>query len=412
MEGELNVLILEDVPTDAELMKFELTEAGLTFSARRVDTESAFVKELDEFHPHIVLSDYSLPAFDGLSALKIAIEKCPDLPFIFVSGALGEELAIELLKKGATDYVLKDRLTRLAPAVSRALQEAHEREEKKRIEGALHESEARYRTIFENTGTATLIIDDNAAIILVNRQFERLSGYTRKELEGKKSWMEFVLADDLAKTKNFKWQRNAKKPLQGYEFRLSGKDQEIRHVFANIAAIPDTPTAVMSLLDITERKKSEEVLKKREWELEMKSRSLEEANTALKVLLRHREEDKLTLEEQILANVKKLVLPHIEDLKHMKLTDNQTAHLNIIENHLHEIVSPFLRNLSSSYLNLTPREIQIATLVKEGKTTKEITDLLNISATAVDFHRKNLRLKFGIKNKSTNLRSYLATLDS
>ncbi len=412
MEGELNVLILEDVPTDAELMKFELAEAGLTFSARRVDTESAFVKELDEFHPHIVLSDYSLPAFDGLSALKIAIEKCPDLPFIFVSGALGEELAIELLKKGATDYVLKDRLTRLAPAVSRALQEAHEREEKKRIEGALHESEARYRTIFENTGTATLIIDDNAAIILVNRQFERLSGYTRKELEGKKSWMEFVLADDLAKTKNFKWQRNAKKPLQGYEFRLSGKDQEIRHVFANIAAIPDTPTAVMSLLDITERKKSEEVLKKREWELEMKSRSLEEANTALKVLLRHREEDKLTLEEQILANVKKLVLPHIEDLKHMKLTDNQTAHLNIIENHLHEIVSPFLRNLSSSYLNLTPREIQIATLVKEGKTTKEITDLLNISATAVDFHRKNLRLKFGIKNKSTNLRSYLATLDS
>ncbi len=412
MEGELNVLILEDVPTDAELMKFELAEAGLTFSARRVDTESAFVKELDEFHPHIVLSDYSLPAFDGLSALKIAIEKCPDLPFIFVSGALGEELAIELLKKGATDYVLKDRLTRLAPAVSRALQEAHEREEKKRIEGALHESEARYRTIFENTGTATLIIDDNATIILVNRQFERLSGYSSKELEGKKSWMEFVFADDLAKAKGFKWQRNAKKTSQGYEFRLSSKDQEIRHVFANIAAIPDTPTAVMSLLDITERKKGEEVLKKREWELEMKSRSLEEANTALKVLLRHREEDKLTLEEQILANVKKLVLPHIEDLKHMKLNENQTAHLNIIENHLHEIVSPFLRNLSSSYLNLTPREIQIATLVKEGKTTKEITDLLNISATAVDFHRKNLRLKFGIKNKSTNLRSYLATLDS
>src|SRR3990172_6823423 len=127
MEGELKVLILDDVPTDAELMKFELTEAGLTFSARRVETEVDFVKALDELHPAVVLSDYSLPTFDGLSALRIAIEKHPDLPFIFVSGALGEELAIELLKKGATDYVLKDRLSRLAPAVSRALQEVHER---------------------------------------------------------------------------------------------------------------------------------------------------------------------------------------------------------------------------------------------------------------------------------------------
>ncbi len=142
----------------------------------------------------------------------------------------------------------------------------------------------------------------------------------------------------------------------------------------------------------------------------MKSQSLEEANTALKVLLKHREEDKSNLEEHVLANVKKLVFPYLEDLKHMKLSESQLAHVNIIEKHLHDIVSPFLRNLSSSYLDLTPREIQIASLVKEGKTTKEITDLLNISATAVDFHRKNLRSKFGIKNKRTNLRSYLSSL--
>ena len=166
----------------------------------------------------------------------------------------------------------------------------------------------------------------------------------------------------------------------------------------------------MSLLDITERKMAEESLKKRELELQMKSQSLEEANTALKVLLKHREEDKIALEEQVSVNVKKLVLPYLEDLKHSKLKDNQLACADIIEKHLHEIVSPFLRNLSSSYLDLTPREIQIAGLVKDGKTTKEITDLLNISATAVDFHRKNLRSKFGIKNKKTNLRSYLSSL--
>lgn len=406
-------MILEDVPTDAELMKYELTEAGMNFSSRRVAAKAAFLKELEEFSPDIILSDYSLPSFDGLSALKIAAERYPDLPFIFVSGALGEEKAIELLKKGATDYVLKDGLLRLAPAVSRALQEAKEKAERKRAENALKESEVRYRTIFENTGTATIIIDENTLITLANRQFEELSGYSRSEIEGKKRWTEFVLEGDFVKVKDLKWlrERNAKKTSDRYEFRIARRRPgDIRYVLATIAAIPSTKSAVMSLLDITERKMAEESLKKRELELQMKSQSLEEANTALKVLLKHREEDKIALEEQVSVNVKKLVLPYLEDLKHRKLKDNQLACLDIIEKHLHDIVSPFLRNLSSSYLDLTPREIQIAGLVKDGKTTKEITDLLNISATAVDFHRKNLRSKFGIKNKKTNLRSYLSSL--
>ena len=406
-------MILEDVPTDAELMKYELTEAGMTFSSRRVAVKAAFLKELEEFSPDIILSDYSLPSFDGLSALKIAVERYPDLPFIFVSGALGEERAIELLKKGATDYVLKDRLLRLAPAVSRALQEAKEKTERKRAEDALKESEVRYRTIFENTGTATIIIDENTLITLANRQFEELSGYLRSEIEGKKRWMEFVLEEDFVKVKDFKWlwERNAKKTSDRYEFRIANRRPgDIRYVLATITAIPSTKNAVMSLLDITERKMAEESLKKRELELQMKSQSLEEANTALKVLLKHREEDKIALEEQVSVNVKKLILPYLVDLKHLKLKDNQLARVEIIEKHLHDIVSPFLRNLSSSYLDLTPREIQIAGLVKDGKTTKEITDLLNISATAVDFHRKNLRSKFGIKNKKTNLRSYLSSL--
>jgi len=98
-----------------------------------------------------------MPSFDGLAALKISRERCPDVPFIFVSGALGEEMAIDLLKKGATDYVLKNRLSRLEPAVSRALHEVEERTERERAEHALTESEVRYRTIFENTGTATAV---------------------------------------------------------------------------------------------------------------------------------------------------------------------------------------------------------------------------------------------------------------
>lgn len=284
---DLHILILEDVKTDAELSEDELREAGTVFTSRCVQDKASYLKALDEFSPDIILSDYSLPSFDGLSALKLAVRKCPDVPFIFVSGALGEETAIELLKQGATDYVLKSRLSRLGPAVSRALQEARERKE---------------------------------------------------------------------------------------------------------------------------RKMAEEALKKREQTLELKSRSLEEANTALKVLLRHREEDKATLEEQVLTNIRKLVLPYLENLKHLRLNEKQATQLKIAEENLKKIVSPFLHNLTSSYLELTPREVQVANLVKEGKTTKEMTEILNISATAVDFHRKNLRTKFGIKNKKTNLMAFLTSL--
>ena len=289
MNNKLRILILEDTASDAELMEDELKQAGLDFIAKRVATKADFVKQLDEFLPDLILADYSLPGFSGKSALNIVVNQYPDIPFIFVSGALGEELAVELLKKGATDYVLKNNLLRLAPSVNRALKE---------------------------------------------------------------------------------------------------------------------------LAEHKERRKAEEDLKKSEKELQLKSQTLEEANIALKVLLKHREEDRSTMEENILSNVRKLVLPSIEKLKTLKLNEIQAEHVSIIENHLQEIISPFLHNLTTKHFDLTPREIQIAALIKEGKTTKEMTEYLNISATAVDFHRKNIRSKLGIKNEKTNLRSLLLSMSS
>jgi PAS domain S-box-containing protein len=257
---ELRILILEDVPTDAELMKDELAEAGLTFTSKLVSSRKSFLDSLEGFVPELILSDYSLPSFDGLSALKIAREKCPDVPFIFVSGALGEEMAIELLKKGATDYVLKDRLSRLGPAVSRALSEVEERTERKRMENVLKESEVRYRTIFENTGTATIIINEDTTIILANRQFERLSGFTRYEIEGKISWIDFVLDDDLPGLNDLRrpWGKHFRMSEHGYEFRITNRQGEIRNVLVNIAEIPSTERTVMSLLDISKLKSAEE----------------------------------------------------------------------------------------------------------------------------------------------------------
>ncbi len=140
MEKELRILILEDVPAHAELVEHELRKADFVFSARCVATRAAFLAALSDFDPDLILADYSLPSFDGITALSIAQEQCPETPFVFVSGALGEELAIETLKQGATDYVLKQRLSRLAPAVHRALREAEERAARRQAEDALRKA--------------------------------------------------------------------------------------------------------------------------------------------------------------------------------------------------------------------------------------------------------------------------------
>jgi PAS domain S-box-containing protein len=259
MNRELRILILEDVLTDAELMNEEIKESGMLFTSKHVATKAAFISAVTEFNPDIILSDYALPSFDGLSALKIARGKCPDVPFIFVSGAVGEERAIELLKEGATDYVLKDRLSRLVPAVSRALQEVEKHRELKRVENALKDSEIRYRTIFENTGTATVIVDEHATIVLANRQFEILTGFSRSEIECNKRLTEFIPQDD-PDTNNGLGQINRLAtilPPGGCEFQMVNRQGETLNVLATIAVIPSTKETVISLLDISNLRKIE-----------------------------------------------------------------------------------------------------------------------------------------------------------
>lgn len=141
MAEPLRILILEDNPTDAELIQFELQEAGFTFSVKMAATEAEFVRELQDSPPDIILSDYDLPRYDGASALAEARRRCPGTPFILVTGAVSEDRAIEILTQGAKDYVLKNRLQqRLVPAVRRALAEAEEQKARRKAEAELREA--------------------------------------------------------------------------------------------------------------------------------------------------------------------------------------------------------------------------------------------------------------------------------
>lgn len=167
---------------------------------------------------------------------------------------------------------------------------------------------------------------------------------------------------------------------------------------------------VVSHEEITAIKLAEEALRKSQAQLTRQKIELEEANIALKVLLKQREDDKADLERKVITNVKEMVLPYVEKLKRLHLKPRDKAVVDIIDSHLKDIISPMMQKLSNASIILTPQEIQVASLVKDGKASKEIADILNVSETTVHFHRKNLRKKFGLSNSQTNLRSYLISI--
>jgi len=165
------------------------------------------------------------------------------------------------------------------------------------------------------------------------------------------------------------------------------------------------------LVDVTGRKHAEQELTEREMELKIKSLQLEETNTALKVLLRQREDDQRELEERISSNLQELVLPYLQKLKGTRLSEVQTSYMEVAETHLKEIAAPFLRQTVSRYPHMTAKELQVATLVREGRSNKEIADLMHVSLNTIEIHRYNLRKKLGLQNKKVNLRSYLLSLN-
>jgi DNA-binding CsgD family transcriptional regulator len=167
---------------------------------------------------------------------------------------------------------------------------------------------------------------------------------------------------------------------------------------------------VVSHEEITALKLSEEALRKSEEQLKQQKVELEESNIALKVLLKQREGDKSELEQKVITNVKEMVLPYLEKLKRVNLKPKDKTVVDIIDSHLNDIISPMMQKLANASIILTPQEIQVASLVKDGKASKEIAGILNVSETTVHFHRKNLRRKFGLSNSQTNLRSYLISI--
>jgi len=295
--------------------------------------------------------------------------------------------------------------------------------ERKQAEEELRESEERFKMIFTNSSDGIIVADpETKKFLYVNPAICKILGYTEEELTQMgvtdihpKNQLEHVTAEFEAQARGEK--------LLAMNLPFLKKNGEIIYMDTNASiVIMGKKSGLMGVFrDITDRKLAEDALKKahdklerrvkeRTRELEIKTKGLEEINTAMTIILKKREEDKIELEDNVLTNVKELVEPYFEKIKKTKLDDQQEAFFSIIESNLKEIISPFTRKISLKYLNLTPTEIRIANLIRHGSPSKKIAELMNVSPRTIDAHRKNIRRKIGLQGQRGNLRSHLLSL--
>jgi PAS domain S-box-containing protein len=282
----------------------------------------------------------------------------------------------------------------------------------KRAEEAQLESEKRYRLLVETMNDGMVVQDEKDLMTYANDRFCEMLGYPREDIIGRPV-AEFVdKASESIFEKQIAMRRKGKKSV--YELRWYNKDGGQIPTISSGAPIFDAEGVYEGsfavVTDITDLKSAEQALKQREAELEIKTSNLEEANTALKVLLKRRDEDKSEIEEKVLLNTRELVAPYLDKLKRSGLDERQKAFADILESNLNDIISPFARTLAAKYLSLTPTEIQVASLVRQGRNSKEIAGTLNLSTRTICFHRENIRKKIGINNKKANLRTQLQSL--
>ncbi|MFC1838624.1 PAS domain S-box protein [Thermodesulfobacteriota bacterium] len=303
--------------------------------------------------------------------------------------------------------------------------------ERKRIEEDLTISEERYREIVENSDDFITKVDGNGKFTYVNPKAAKILGLPQNDIIGMSAF-DFVHPDEREKVKKrFADTASKQEKRASFEGRIVSKDGKIYYLhrasnfyYDNLGNLSGETTIAR---DLTKRIEMENVLKKARDDLEErvkertrelkkaneslheKTVNLQDVNTALKVLLEKRDRDKEENGEKVLLNVKELLVPYVKKLKNGPLTESQSNYIELLESGLNDIISPFAQKLTSRYMHITPRELQVANFVKEGKTSKEIAEILNCTERTIVAHRANLRKKFGLEKKS-NLRTYLLTM--
>ncbi|MBD3402028.1 PAS domain S-box protein [candidate division GN15 bacterium] len=411
MPTDLRVLLIEDDDNDALLLLRELESGDYNTTHKQIQTATELHACLDEEAWDLIITDYMMPEFSGLEALGVINGRRLDIPTIMVSGKMGEEHAVEAMRLGAVDFITKDRLSRLVPAIRRELKDAARRKRQAAAERELEEWRKRYRMVVEGIREGISVYKDGR-FVFVNQAFAEMTGKSVDELLGSGE-IDFYSPEDRRMAFDYHRARMAGKPApEHYELRATVADGSMRllEVHETLIDWEGESAALAIIRDITEKKHLEDELRHSNEELQKERESLERKNIALSEILSQLEHEKKEMEQRLLANIDNAVLPIVRRLQTAP-GEHQVADLQLLEDALKQVVSPFIGTLRAMSSRLSARELEVCRMIKNGALTKDIAQALNLSPTTISKYREKIRKKLGLTNQTVNLVTYLQSLN-
>jgi PAS domain S-box-containing protein len=426
------ILFVDDEEIIRKTFARELRMEG--FAVTAVDGGRQALATLAEGEFDLVITDLVMPEIDGLGVLKAAKETAPHIGVIILTGYGDIGSAIDALRLGADDFTLKPcEIEELILRIRRCLEKGQllqtlslqnrrlevEIERRRAVEKQLLESESRLRLALDASSNGVWDRNLRSGEVYFGENWPRTLGYTDPgEVSAGESFDDQLHPDDRETVIALREAHvRGETPRYEAEYRVRNRAGEWQWILSRGQAVArDERGQALRIIgtytDITRLKKVEAELKQSQSELEQRVQQrtvqLSESNIALTVLLKKREEDRKALAEQVLANAAKLVGPFLDRLQESRLNDQQKVLVDILRANIAELTSPFAHHFSGKLVRLTPAEMQVANLVKQGKRTKEIAAIMHLSPGTISIHRKNIRKKLELTHQKTNLQTALS----
>ena len=430
--AQTSILFVDDEEVIRTSFTRELQAEHFAVTAAADGSEAVAVLRAVQFD--LVITDLMMPGVDGFGVLKAAKELSPQTSVIILTGYGDMRAAIDALRLGADDFTLKPcEMEELLFRIGRCLEKrsllqqlaAQNRQlteeivRRQQTEALLVESENRFRLALDASSNGVWDRNLVTGEVYFGENWHRSLGYEDpREISDGQSFENLLHPEDRERVLALREAHvRGETPRYEAEYRMRNKGGEWQWILSRGQAVArDAEGRALRIIgthtDITRLKEAEAALKEARNQLEDRVRDrtaeLYESNVALKVLLQKREEDKAALTEQVLANTARLIEPFLVRLQQSRLAEQQQVLVDILRANINELTSPFASNFSTKLTRLTPAEIQVANLVKLGKRTKEIAEIMNLSPGTISIHRKNIRKKLELTHQKTNLQTMLS----
>ena len=416
------ILVVDDEIHICLIIRHTLEQRGYSCDQARSVAEARELLSQNSYL--LVLCDVRMPGESGLDLARYIKTSIIDTAIMMVSVIDDPEVAAQALDCGAYGYLTKpfepnELLIQVENALRRRNLEIENRVHHEKLERMIAErtaelaaSEKKYRLLVETMNEGLVQVDKEARINFVNPRLTEIIGASRQDMIGRPVTDFMVLSDRQNVLEQLEKRKYGFE--ERYEASWDSTHGDVVHTLVSPRTIYDENEQFAGsfgvVTDITEQKKAIKALAQREKDLSEKAAELADMNSALKVLLKQRDQDRSELEDKVAANVKDIIQPILDQLKTEISVINRRRLLDVLELNLNKLISPFAKRITSAFHKLTPNEIKVAQMIKDGITNKEIAEIMRISVKTVDYYRDSIRAKLDLKHTKTNLQSYLRSM--